>query len=395
MHSQSIINPAAESLLSLTDRYNSVREKSVELSRPLNKEDFVVQPVEFVSPTKWHLAHTTWFFEEFLLVPLLADYKRFHPDFAFLFNSYYEAVGERMIRSERGNITRPGVELIFDYRKYVDDRMQVLLKNFPDDKVELLEIGLNHEQQHQELLLTDIKYVLGHNPLFPPYSPQFDESARFSNGTDFIKIEEGLYTIGHDGNGFGYDNEFPQHKVFLNSYEISNSLVTNSEYLEFIDSGGYENHEWWYSDAWAYLQESGIKKPLYWHKKNENWYRYSMKGLEVLNPDEPVTHVSHYEAAAFAEWKKMRLPTEFEWEVAADQFDWGWRWEHTGSAYRPYPGYKKADGAIGEYNGKFMINQMVLKGASIATSPGHARKTYRNFFHPELQWQFTGIRLCK
>ncbi|MCX2743948.1 ergothioneine biosynthesis protein EgtB [Mangrovivirga sp. M17] len=395
MHYQSTIDPKENSLISLKDRYMNVRDKSMELIEPLNKEDFVVQPVEYVSPTKWHLAHTTWFFEEFILAKFQKGYKRFHPDFAFLFNSYYEAVGEKMIRSERGNITRPGVDLIFDYRKYVDDRMSEFLEDFSEENIELLEIGLNHEQQHQELLLTDIKYVLGHNPLFPAYNPQFDECARYSPSGGWVEVDEGLYEIGHDGIGFGYDNEFNRHKVYLENFKVRKGLVTNAEYLEFIEDGGYEDHRWWYSDAWAFIQETGLNKPLYWHKNNDGWFRYSMQGLHALNPHEPVTHISHYEAAAFAEWKGMRLPTEFEWEVASEHFDWGWRWEHTSSAYLPYPGFAKAEGAVGEYNGKFMINQMVLRGASVATSPGHARKTYRNFFHPHLQWQFTGIRLCK
>lgn len=388
----SIINKTAETLLK---KFIDVRSFTLHIVRSLQTEDFVVQPVADVSPTKWHMAHTTWFFEEFFLAKLYKGYKRFHPRYAFLFNSYYESVGERVLRPNRGNMSRPTVEEIRDYRQYVDRYMQELIPRLDAEALQLLELGLNHEQQHQELMLTDIKYVLGHNPLFPPYDEQFEESPENKPEEGFVVKEEGVYEVGFEGEGFHFDNEGERHKVYLNHFEISKTLVTNGKYLEFVESGAYRSHKYWHSDGWAWIQKNSITSPLYWHHMDGKWYRYSLSGLHELDKSEPVTHVNFYEASAFAEWAGMRLPTEFEWEVASDQFHWGQRWEHTNSAYLPYPGFLKPEGAIGEYNGKFMVNQMVLRGSSIATPLGHERKTYRNFFYAYLQWQFSGIRLCK
>jgi len=381
----------------MVEKFKTIRNHSVKICEPLEIEDYVVQPSMDVSPPKWHLAHTTWFFEEFILKPHYPNYQVFHPQYNYLFNSYYESLGKRVMRVDRGNMSRPSVGDILKYRNYVDLKMIELIPNLHIDSLGLLEIGFQHEQQHQELLLTDIKYILGHNPLFPAYDLEFKEytSEALKSNPTYLSIPEGIYKIGFQGDGFCFDNEKENHNVLIHAFEISEQLVSNAEYLEFVEEGGYKNAAYWYSDAWAWLNENRIENPLYWHQIDGQWHRYSLAGLELLPKNEPVSHISHYEAAAFAEWKSMRLPTEFEWEVAADKLNWGQRWEHTQSAYLAYPGYQKPEGAVGEYNGKFMINQMVLRGASIATPQNHSRKTYRNFFHPQLQWQFTGIRLCK
>lgn len=381
--------------MTLTEQYNSVRKHTENICQPLQTEDFVPQPVNFVSPPKWHLAHTTWFFEQFVLKEHLPDYKVFDDDFSFLFNSYYNFVGKRVFRADRGNITRPGVQEVFEYRAYVDMHMQILLQLKSEELKELLELGLNHEQQHQELLLTDIKYILGNNPIFPIYNEDLDWENDTNSETGFAKIKEGIYEIGHISEEFSFDNEHGRHKVYLHEFEISKVLVTNSEYLEFINADGYKNFKYWLDEGWSWVTENKIEAPLYWHKIDGEWYHFSMNGLQKVNPEAVVTHVSFYEASAFAEWKKMRLPTEFEWEIASDKFNWGKRWEWTNSAYLPYPNFKKPEGAIGEYNGKFMINQMVLRGSSCATSPNHSRKTYRNFFHADERWQYNSIRLAK
>jgi ergothioneine biosynthesis protein EgtB len=381
--------------MTLTDRYNSIRKHTEHLCIALTTEDFVPQPADFVSPPKWHLAHTTWFFEQFVLKEHLPDYKLFDDDFSFLFNSYYNFVGKRVFRADRGNITRPGVHEVFEYRSYVDMHMQILLQLKSEELKDLIELGLNHEQQHQELLITDIKYILGNNPIFPVYDENIDWEKQENEETGFVKLEEGIYEIGFEGEGFSFDNEHGRHKVYLHDFEISKSLVTNAEYLEFISNGGYTNFDYWLDEGWSWVTENKIEAPLYWHKIDGEWHNYTLGGLEKLNPEAILTHISFYEAAAFAAWKKMRLPTEFEWEAAADKFNWGKRWEWTNSAYLPYPNFKKPEGAIGEYNGKFMVNQMVLRGASCATPPQHDRKTYRNFFHAHERWQFNGIRLAK
>lgn len=381
--------------MSISEHYTSVRNHTEKICSTLQTEDFVVQPAIFVSPPKWHLAHTTWFFEQFILKEHVPDYEVFDADFSFLFNSYYNTVGKRVFRADRGNITRPGVQQVYEYRAYVDMHMNLLLQMKSEELKELVELGLHHEQQHQELLLSDIKYILGHNPIFPVYDEMIHWENQENSDSGFLKINEGLYEIGHTGDGFSFDNEHGRHKVFLAEFEISKSLVTNREYLEFITAGGYTNFKYWLDEGWAWVTENHIKAPLYWHHIENEWCHYTLSGLEIVHPDAYVTHISYFEAAAFAEWKNMRLPTEFEWEIAADQLDWGKRWEWTNSAYLPYPNFKKPEGAIGEYNGKFMINQMVLRGASCATSPLHSRKTYRNFFHTDERWQFTAIRLVK
>jgi ergothioneine biosynthesis protein EgtB len=376
--------------------YQSIREYTETICKPLKTEDYVVQPVVDVSPPKWHLGHTTWFFETFVLQPNCKTYKVFDPDYNYVFNSYYETVGARVIRTDRGNLSRPSVEDIYKYRKYVDNAMSNFLSDeLPKEITDTIILGFNHEQQHQELLLSDIKFILGHNPLFPRYNDEGIEGVNINAGGDFIQMEEGIYEIGFKGTGFCFDNELNRHKIYLNQYQLATSLVSNKEYLEFIEAGGYLDFRFWHADGWQWVKDNGVQSPLYWHLVDGKWQVYNLDGLKPLDPEQPVTHVSYYEAAAYAQWKDMRLPTEGEWEAASDRFDWGRRWEWTESAYLPYPGFAKAPGAIGEYNGKFMINQMVLRGASVATSPGHSRNTYRNFFPTNLQWQYTGIRLAK
>lgn len=380
----------------ILDLFAQTRKHTEEICQPLKIEDYVVQPIVDVSPPKWHLGHTTWFFEEFVLKPNLKNYKLFHDDFAFVFNSYYESVGEKVVRTDRGNLSRPSVDEVYEYRNYVTTQMQNLLENDIEKKwLDVIEIGIHHEKQHQELLLTDIKYILGHNPLFPVYDDGFEEPQTQTRDKIFIDIKAGLYTIGHDSDEFCYDNELGRHKVYLEDFNIRSGLVSNAEFLEFIENGGYENVLLWHAEAWDWLKTNKINSPKYWHKIDGKWMRYGLNGLKKLNPDEPVSHVSYYEAFAFAEWHGLRLPTEFEWEAAQKHFKWGQCWEWTESAYLPYPRYQKAEGALGEYNGKFMVNQKVLRGKSIATSPNHSRPTYRNFFHPHLRWQFTGIRLAR
>ncbi|AWH84348.1 ergothioneine biosynthesis protein EgtB [Flavobacterium album] len=379
------------------EHYTTIRKHTEYICSFLQTEDYVPQPVPFVSPPKWHLAHSTWFFEEFILKKYFDGYAEFDSDFGFLFNSYYNTIGKRVLRAQRGNITRPGIDRIYEYRQYIDSHMEIIiqLKSGDPEFRNTLALGLNHEQQHQELLVTDIKYILGHNPIFPVYNEAIDwESVREEN-TGFISVPEGMYDIGHTGEGFSFDNEHGTHRVFLDAFEISAQLVTNSEYMEFMEAGGYANFNYWLDEGWSWVLQNDIHAPLYWHSIDGEWHHYTLRGLEKVDPDAMLTHISFYEAAAYAEWKRMRLPTEFEWEAASSQFNWGKRWEWTHSAYLPYPRFRKPEGAIGEYNGKFMINQMVLRGSSCATPQGHSRNTYRNFFHPDERWQFTGIRLVK
>lgn len=379
----------------LTTQYTQVRNYSVSQCSHLKTEDYVPQPVVFISPPKWHLAHTTWFFEEFILKNHYENYKVFDDDFSFLFNSYYNTVGDRIFRADRGNLTRPSVEQVYRYRAYVDEHMCRLLEDPPSGVEDLMELGVHHEQQHQELFLTDLKYILGHNPLFPIYHHDFNLASVHNREFGHANLEEGIYEVGYNGNGFCYDNELGRHKVFLHEFDISRALVTNIEYIEFIEDGGYNNFSLWLDEGWGWVQSEKILAPKYWYKIDGIWHHYTLAGLKPVDPKEVLCHVSYYEASAFAEWKSMRLPTEFEWEVASSLLDWGSRWEWTSSAYLPYPGFAKPPGAVGEYNGKFMVNQMVLRGASSATSPNHSRNTYRNFFHPLHQWQYTGIRLAK
>ncbi len=412
----------------LLAEYNIVRTATEAICRPLQKEDYVVQPKEEVSPPKWHLGHTSWFFESFILKEHVVDYKVFDPDFNYVFNSYYEAAGTRVMRTDRGNLSRPGVEQIYEYRQYVDDAMRSWIASGEcnEAQLEILVLGLNHEQQHQELLISDIKYILGNNPLMPAYKMATCHNpldAPSPKNLEYLPVQEGIYKLGHEKvDSFCYDNEQGAHRVFLESYAIANRLITNAEYLEFIEAGAYTDFRFWLSEGWELVKSQGWKAPEYWHKIDGIWYSYTMYGLQKLKLNEPVVHVSYFEADAFANWKGQRLATEAEWEVACKKFEhsipasanfqesqvfhpqvavtdglqlYGDCWEWTGSAYLPYPNFKKAPGALGEYNGKFMINQMVLRGGSCATPKNHIRCTYRNFFQPHLRWQFTGIRLAK
>jgi len=383
--------------MSLLEQYRTVRQASEAICRPLKTEDYVVQPVADVSPPKWHLGHTTWFWETFVLMKYDLAYKVFNPDYNYVFNSYYETIGARVIRTDRGNLSRPSVEDIYSYRKYVDAAMDRLLSCDVSDNVlrDTVLLGLNHEQQHQELLWTDIKYILGHNPLFPALSEKNVDDVHVSGASGFVHMPAGIYEIGFGGEEFCFDNEMARHKVYLNAYEIASTTVTNTEFLDFMKAGGYEDFRYWHAEGWDWVKSNHVRAPLYWHLIEDKWHYYTLAGLRPVDPGAPVCHISYYEAAAYAAWKGLRLPTEGEWEAASEKFSWGRRWEWTESAYLPYPGFKKAEGAIGEYNGKFMVSQMVLRGASVATPAHHSRKTYRNFFHPHLRWQFTGIRLAR
>jgi len=379
----------------LTQKYIETRQTTETLCNPLQVEDYTPQSAIFTSPPKWHLAHATWFFEEMILRHYSADYQVFDRDFGFLFNSYYNSIGERIERNNRGLLTRPKTETIYEFRAYVDKAMIDLLESTSNkDIISLCILGINHEQQHQELLISDLKYTLSLNPLYPKL---YDENHvdHFNKTTDWLKINEGIYTIGHVNNEFCYDNELGAHRVFLEPFEISQGLVTYGDFMAFINDEAYKKSEYWLDEGWFWINDNKIGYPLYWKKVNNQWHHYTLSGLETIDKNAILTHISFYEASAFAQWKGCRLPTEFEWEVASKQLNWGSHWEWTNSAYLPYPKFKTAEGAVGEYNGKFMINQMVLRGASSATAPNHSRHTYRNFFHPQAQWQFSGIRLAR
>lgn len=382
----------------LAGSFQQVRTQTVQLCAGLETEDYVVQPMPDASPAKWHLGHTTWFWETFVLQPNLPGYRVFHDEFSFVFNSYYETVGRRSLRTQRGNLSRPTVAEVFRYRTYVDEQMDRFLTDFsPDDTLtNLITLGIEHERQHQELLVTDIKYTLGHNPLFPPLEIPIDEHAPQSSSAP-VTVAEGVYTVGYQGDGFCFDNELGAHRTYLNTTALSGTLVTNAEYLAFMEAGGYEQFQHWLSDGWAWVNANRVRSPLYWHQVDGQWQHYTFAGLQPIDPEAPVCHVSFYEADAYARWRGKRLPSEFEWEVARLQGlpNTGQRWEWTGSAYLPYPGFSTAPGAVGEYNGKFMSSQMVLRGASVATPPESIRPTYRNFFQPDKQWQYTGIRLAQ
>lgn len=382
--------------MTFLERYRSVRKRTEDICEPLEPEDFVVQPVADVSPPKWHLGHTTWFFETFILKNFLNSYKEFNADYNYVFNSYYETVGARVIRTDRGNLSRPTVKQIYKYRHHVDEAMcKIIAENNSDELKKLLELGFNHEEQHQELLFTDIKYILGNNPLFPAYTetgfPDHDENL----DKKLVTVKEGMHEVGFNGKGFCFDNELARHKVYLPEFSIATRLVTNEEFIAFIEADGYKDFRHWHAEGFDWVKNNQVQCPLYWYLVDGEWKHYTLNGLKTVDREGILNHVSFYEASAFASWKGMRLPTEFEWEASASRFRWGRRWEWTESAYLPYPGFKKAPGAIGEYNGKFMVNQKVLRGASEVTSPGHSRPTYRNFFHPHLRWQYTGIRLAQ
>lgn len=419
----------------VADRFKQTREFSEALAAPLKTEDYLIQPFTEASPAKWHLAHTTWFFETFILKEYIKGFEPYQELFEYLFNSYYKGVGPQFDRSRRGMLSRPTVEEVYAYRHKVTEQVQNLLQQRHDDEQLkfLTTLGINHEQQHQELFLTDLKPVFACNPLYPVYR----EAAVFHGAGAFNTVEwtafaEGIYEIGTPGDGFYFDNEKPVHRVFLEPFEIAGRPVTNGEYLEFINDGGYERYELWLDDGYTWLQEKQINAPEYWlYNKNEKkWYYYKLSGFTEVVHDEPVTHISYYEADAYARWAGYRLPREEEWEVAARSQPiagnfvesqiyhpaveaayaeivenvsekisigrmYGDTWEWTSSPYVPYPGYRIPEGAIGEYNGKFMANQMVLRGGSCATSADHIRPGYRNFFYPDARWQFTGIRLAK
>lgn len=390
------VNLATDTELSHSERFSEIRNRTVEICSCLQAEDMVVQPIVDVSPPKWHLAHTTWFFETFILNSL-PGYKPFHSDFNFLFNSYYNTVGERVLRADRGNMSRPTTDEIYAYRRYVDAQITDYLDNdhATAEVIGNLQLGLQHEMQHQELLLTDIKYILGNNPMFPIYHDTCSIDLVESKENGFVSIDEGVYEVGFAGSGFCFDNEKGVHKTYIQGFEIATTQVSYGDFISFIEDGGYRDFKYWHADAWEWINQNEIKAPLYMHKVDGVWMHYTLSGFKPIDPALTLMHVSFYEAAAFAEWKGMRLPTEFEWEVASTKLQWGNVWEWTNSAYLPYPDYSKANGALGEYNGKFMINQMVLRGGSRATAQGHSRNTYRNFFQPHLQWQYAGIRLVK
>jgi ergothioneine biosynthesis protein EgtB len=382
----------------------AVREVTERLALPLSAEDQTVQSMPDVSPTKWHRAHTTWFFETFVLTPFAPGYVPFDADYAYLFNSYYEGVGPRHARPERGLVTRPGIEDIARYREHVDrDLIDFLYCGVPDRVQALIELGLNHEQQHQELLLMDIKHVLSRNPMHPAYGPLPWKPGDTAGDEGWLAHPGGVAEIGHDrGGGFAFDNEGPRHEVLLQPYELATTLVTNRDWQAFIDDGGYGRPELWMSDGWAEVQANGWDAPEYWAHGDGGWEVFTLDGLGPVDPSAPVTHVSWYEADAFARWACARLPLEAEWEVlapdprAAPEAGWyqaAWQW--TASPYTAYPGFRPAAGAVGEYNGKFMVNQHVLRGGCIATPPGHARRTYRNFFPPHARWAFSGVRLAR
>ena len=382
--------------MSLLLKYQLIRQKTIEFCSLLEIEDYAVQVVDFASPAKWHLAHTTWFFETFILKNNVKNYQEFDKNFNYLFNSYYNTVGERVLQNNRGNMSRPSTSKILDYRKYVDAKMQEYLKDISDKKVtDLITLGLNHEQQHQELLITDVKYMLGHNPILPSLDSAYNLVKDSNTDSKCIKIKAGVYDIGYQGTDFCYDNELGVHKVYVDDFEINNHFITNGEYLEFMNAGGYSDFNLWLDEGWNWVNNEQINSPLYWHKINNKWHFYTLAGMQKVDENAILCHINYYEATAFAEWKGMRLPTEFEWEIASNNLDWGKRWEWTNSAYLAYPRFEKENGAVGEYNGKFMSNKMVLRGASVATSKNHSRNTYRNFFHPSDRWQFTGLRLVK
>ncbi len=381
---------------SLKEQYLRSRRRSQDLCAPLHTEDYIPQPVYFASPPKWHLSHTSWFYEEMVLKKYVDGYTEFDPIYNYLFNSYYQSAGARLQREHRGATTRPSVAEVLKYRDHVDREMVKLIESSNDRELfDLIILGINHEEQHQELLITDLKHTFSYNPTYPIYKEGFDLTAQTNTANGWRTVDAGVYEIGYNGADFCYDNELGRHKVYLQPYDIRKGLVTNGEYMEFMADGGYADFKPWLDEGWSWVQKEAIQAPLYWIKIEDLWHQYTLAGLKRVNPDEILSHISYYEAQAYAQWAGYRLSTEFEWEVASADLDWGHRWEWTNSAYLPYPGFKTVDGAIGEYNGKFMINQMVLRGASTATSPGHSRATYRNFFHPYHRWQYTGIRLAK
>jgi ergothioneine biosynthesis protein EgtB len=384
-----------------SQKFHAVRAETEKRAAPLSPEDQVVQSMPDASPTKWHRAHTTWFFEQFLLLPHAAHYRPFDERFSYLFNSYYVAVGPRHARPMRGLVTRPDVKEVADYRAHVDASIAQLIDT-NDEKLQaivpIVEVGLHHEQQHQELILTDILHAFAQNPTHPAYDESWEIPRSPANSIGCAEVRSGIHTIGHDDEGFFFDNEGPQHQIFLHPASVARNLITNADWLDFIAAGGYATPTLWLSDGWATVEAEGWNAPGYWRQVDGKWFTMTLGGLRPVDSAAPVCHVSYYEADAFARWRGSRLPTEAEWEVTArsgalaDAFGIVWQW--TQSPHAPYPGYRPAEGALGEYNGKFMVNQIVLRGSSLATPAGHARPSYRNFFPPSARWQFTGLRLA-
>jgi len=409
----------------ILQKFKDVRAFTMELVEPLETEDFVIQIAEYASPAKWHLAHSSWFFEAFLLEKAIADYKTMHPQYSYLFNSYYLQTSEPHCRNKRGNLSRPTVREVIDYRKFVNEHVIDFLEHCDEEIFEewkdVLEVGLNHEQQHQELILTDLKIMFSKNPLNPAYVIKNRPAALPQPEINWIGFKEGIYEVGHPGGSFGYDNEFPRHKTYIHKFELSDRLVTNGEFKEFMENGGYNDPKFWLDEGYAQVVENGSDSPMYWQKSDGRWHQFTLNGMELIDMNEPVTHVNYYEADAYARWAGCRLPSEFEWELAAETLEvngsfvdsrhfhpiganpdetglkqmFGEVWQWTKSSYAAYPGYETFPGALGEYNGKFMCNQYVLRGGSCATTKNHFRKTYRNFFHTKFSWQFTGIRLAR
>lgn len=390
-------------LSALAESYRTVRERTTALASPLSAEDCCVQSMPDASPTKWHLGHTTWFFETFVLERWEPDFKPFDPAFRVLFNSYYNAVGDKHPRPQRGLLTRPGLDRVLIYRADVDSRMQALLAGPEKELATLVELGLQHEQQHQELVLTDIKHLFSRNPQLPAYQDQVPAAASVLT-MSWQDFAGGLTDIGNPGDGFCFDNETPRHRVFLQPYRLASRLVTNGEYAAFIAAGGYADPVFWLAEGWDWRVSQDREHPLYWRRNGSAWQEFTLGGLVTLNQHQPAVHISYYEADAYARWANARLPTEAEWEHAATNtpaagegliqlFSDAWQW--TSSSYAPYPGFRAGAGAVGEYNGKFMVNQYVLRGGSCATPDGHSRPTYRNFFPAAACWQFSGIRLAQ
>lgn len=426
-----LIKPAAIDIRAKSEesfalRFASVRRSTEALTASLSAEDCALQSMPDCSPTKWHLAHTSWFFETFILEPTLPGYRVFNPAFRVLFNSYYQMVGEQYSRPRRAFLTRPSLDEVMRYRRHVDELMAAFLGQsapLPQTIAAAIELGINHEQQHQELILTDMKHLFSFNPLHPAYQARRHEPATASPAMDWLNYQGGLAKIGHDGNGFAFDNEGPSHPFYLVPFQLASRTVTNEEYLAFMEAGGYDRPELWLADGWNKIHAEGWRQPLYWEKLDDAWHTHTLNGLLPMNANEPVCHVSYYEADAYARYAAARLATEAEWECAASRANtvgnfvesgrfhptgagladspglpqqmFGDTWEWTASSYLPYPGFKTSAGALGEYNGKFMSNQMVLRGGSCVTPQSHIRASYRNFFPPDARWQFSGIRLAR